>query len=105
MPESYKKLAQAAAPTATAALYTSPTATQTIIKHIRVVNYGTVAATIALYQSGSGGVDTILPPVTVEPGAWGEFDGTILMDAVDVLNFKSSVASTITVAVYGVQVS
>ena len=44
---------------------------------------------------------TILPEVTLLAGGFGEFDGTITMDAADIIGGDAEQASEITITIYG----
>jgi len=103
--DTFKKLAQAQPGVAAATLYTVPAATQTVVKQIRAVNTGTVPASIKLWHDGVADVNVILPPVTLQPGEWGEFDGLIVGEAADTFSGLASVAATITVTMYGLEIS
>jgi hypothetical protein len=106
MTDTFKKLYQGQPGTSSAALYTVPGSTQTVIKQIRVVNVGTVPASIKLWH-GATAVDgtVILPDVTLQPGEWGEFDGLIVAQAAEIIHGKASVAATFTVTMYGLEIS
>lgn len=107
MSDAYKKLAQAqlAASPGTTTLYTVPGSTEAIVSHIRVVNVSGGAVTVKLWHDGTADVNVVLPEVTLEAGEWGEFDGTITMEAADTLVGQSDTATAVTVTVYGDEVS
>lgn len=105
MANTYKKLAQVQAPNSVGAIYTVPASTQTIIKHIRVVNTSGGAVTIKLWHDGTTDSNTILPAVSIAAGEWAEFDGTILMEASDTLQAEASAATSITLTIYGLEIS
>ncbi len=107
MADAFKKLAQAelAQAASTTTLYTVPAATEAIIKHIRAVNTTAGAVTVKLWHDGTADVNLILPEVEIEAGAWGEFDGAILMETGDTLVGQSDTATAVTVTVYGDEVS
>jgi len=44
---------------------------------------------------------TIIPEATIPAGGWAEFNGTITMDADDILAGKGQQASELTITVYG----
>lgn len=105
MPENYKKLYQGQLSSAAATLYTVPSATQTIIKGIRIVNTDTSDRTVKLWHDGTADTNLILPATTIKAGGWGEFDGVITMETADTLSGEASVASKLTVTIYGLEVS
>ena len=106
--ETFKELYQGQlAATDDAARYAVPASTQTIVKHIRVVNTDSVDRTVTIYHTngGAGGAaTTILPATTILAGAWAEFEGTITMDAADELRAFGSSANKITMTVYGLEI-
>lgn len=107
MTDTFKKLAQAqpAGSPSTTTLYTVPSATQTVVRHIRIVNMDTADRTIKLWHDGTADSNVILPATTVKSGGWSEFDGTITMEANDTLIAQASAGSAITVTVYGLEVT
>jgi len=116
MAETYKKLAGLAANTvlpssATGVIYTVPAATSAIVKSIRIVNtHATNSTTIKLWHHGdalmSGDVvaSAILPAVSIDASGFAEFDGTLTMAAGETI-YAQAGAATITVTVYGVQLT
>lgn len=107
MTETFKKVGQI---TLTGAgtkdsLYTVPEETETAIKHIRLVNYSGAGTTVKLWHDGENNNNLILPMVTLGAGEWAEFDGSILMEADEVLKAEAGAGSSITVTVYGVEFS
>ena len=105
MTDSYKKLYQGQPGTSATTLYTVPSATQAIIKHIRVVNNDSTARTIKLWHDGTAAANVILPATPVRAGGWAEFDGTITLEASDSFSGQASVASQVTVTIYGLEIS
>lgn len=101
----YKQLAQAQATTSAATLYAAPTATQAIIKGIRVVNTDTVPRWIKIWNNGTTDADLILPQTSIPAGGWAEYDGTITMAAADTISIQGEVASKITFTVHGAEVT
>lgn len=105
MPEAYKKLAQTQPGTSVATAYTVPGATSVIVKHIRAVNVSASPTTIKLFHDGSGDANVILPAITLGPGEFLEWDGTLLMEAADTLQAQAGAATAITLTVYGIELS
>ena len=105
MAETYKKLAQGQLPSSAGTIYTVPSGTSTIIKHIRLVNTDSSARTARLYHDGTNDATTILPAASIEAGGWAEFEGTIVMEAADTLAGLGSVASQVTYTIYGLELS
>lgn len=105
MAEAYLKLYQGQPGVAAGVVYTVPASTNTVVKHIRAVNTGTVGASIGLFDGGSGVTNRILPDVVLQPGEWLEWDGLITMPTTATLQAIASVASTITLTIYGLQLT
>lgn len=104
MTESYQKLAQGILSTSSTALYTVPGSTETIIKHIILVNYSASNRTAALHQDDTTDANYILPDVTIEAGGWADFSGVICMTS-GIVYGKASAGSSITYTIYGVEIS
>lgn len=105
MAEAYKKLVQTQPGVAAATVYTVPALTNTVIKHIRAVNMGAAAATIGLYDGGTAVTNRILPDVPLGPGEWLEWDGLLTMPTTATLAAIASVASSITLTIYGLELT
>lgn len=103
--ESYYQLAQEPVDSSADLIYTAAANTQTIIKHIVVVNpTGSGSACwVKLWTSGTTDDNNILPEVSLAVGEWGEFDGTITLTAGDSLHAQGEVANIITITVHGVE--
>jgi hypothetical protein len=103
MYEDFKRLAQAdPLPTVQTTLYTAPANTSVIIKHIRVVNNNpTINRAVTLWHSGS----LILPAATFDAGGWGEFEGTIILNAGETFSGRVDSGADVTISVYGLEVS
>jgi hypothetical protein len=106
MAEAYKKLYQGQPGTSAATVYTTPGATSTVVKHVRAVNTSTtVSATIGLYQDGTAATNRTLPDVVLGPGEWMEWDGLMLAPAASTIAAVASVATTITLTIYGIELT
>lgn len=105
MAETYKKLYQGQLAASAGTLYTVPSATQTLIKAIKIVNTDTSNRTATLWHDGTAAENLILPECTIAAGGWAEFDGVIAMEAADTLSGEASTGSKVTVTVYGVEIS
>lgn len=101
----YKQLAQSQIGTSSATFYTSPALTQTIIKHIRIVNNDTVPRWVKMWNNGSADSNIILPQTTIAAGGWAEFDGTLTLAAADTIVCQAEVASKVTMTAHGAQVT
>ena len=106
MPEIFALLAQLeVAVSEVTPIYTVPTATQAVIKHMKIVNHDTVSHTIELWQGGTANVNVILPALTLQGGEWAEFDGAMAAAAADVLHARADAANVLTLSVYGLEIS
>jgi hypothetical protein len=107
MADAFKKLAQTqvAGSPSTSTLYTVPASTETVVRHIRIVNTAVNDRTIKLWHDGTADSNVILPPATVKAGGWTEFDGTITMETGDTLVAQASAGASLTITVYGLEVS
>lgn len=107
MAEAYKKLYQGQPGVAAATAYTAPATagSSVIVKHIRAVNTTETAASVGLFHDGTAAANRILPNVPLNPGEWLEWDGTILLEPSDTLAAIASVATTVTLTIYGIEVS
>ena len=102
--DNFKLLHQSQITTTAGALYTVPADHETIIKGIKVVNNDTAALWFTLFHTtGTTYTEatTIIPEATIVAGGWAEVDGTITMDAADVLGGDAEQGSEITISVYG----
>src|ERR671930_395006 len=102
MADTFKKLYQGQPGTSTAALYTVPSSTTAIIRHIRIVNNDTTSRTVTLYDGGTSASNIILPDTTIPGGEYIDIDCFIVGAAgVAVLEGKADAASQVTVTAYG----
>jgi hypothetical protein len=99
----YKKLYQGQPASTGTTLYTVPAATQTHIKYIVVTNTTGTDRTFTLYHDGTGAANNIVPASTVVAGGFAEYNGDILMETGDTLYCVTSVSTTLTVTVYGIE--
>lgn len=107
MTDTYKKLAQAelAQDPATTTIYTVSGSTQAIIKHMAVVNSTAGPVTFKLWRDGAADVNLVTATVILKSNAFGEWDGTIFMEAGDTLVGQSDTASAVTITVDGDEVT
>jgi len=102
--DNFKQIFQGQISTTAGALYTVPANHETIIKHMTVVNNDTEALWFTLFHTTGttySEATTIIPEATLPAGGWAEFDGTITMDASDILGGDAEQNSEITITVYG----
>ena len=103
--DNFKLLHQSQITTTAAALYGAvPADHETIIKYITVVNNDTSARWFTLFHSTGttyNETTTIIPEATIPAGGWAEFDGTITMDADDIIAGKGEANTELTITLYG----
>jgi predicted metalloprotease len=102
--DNFKLLHQSQITTTAAALYTVPANHETIIKGMKVVNNDTEALWFTLFHTvGTTYTEatTIIPEATIVAGGWAEFEGTITMDADDIIGGDAEQNSEITITIYG----
>jgi hypothetical protein len=111
MAETYKKLGhELVTGGTTATMYTVPASTSAIVKHIRLTNVDTGnACHVKIYHRDNGeSADTgsqILPQISIRAGGWAEFEGTIIMEALDLLSITVQTADDINYVVYGMELT
>ena len=105
MPDVYKVLDQRQVPTTASGVYSVPSGTQAIVKSMRIVNTSASNATITLWQGGSSPSNMILPPTSVDAGGFAEFEGTLTMAASTAIWAQASAATSITLTIYGLEIS
>ena len=102
--DNFKLLHQSQIGTTAGALYTVPASLEAIIKYITVVNNDTEELWFTLFHTTGttySEATTIIPEATLPAGGWAEFNGTITMDAADILGGDAEQASEITITIYG----
>ena len=102
--DNFKLLHQSQITTTAGALYTVPANHETIVKNIMVVNNDTEALWFTLIHTvGTTYTEatTIIPEATLPAGGWAEFNGTITMDAADIIGGDVETASKVTITIYG----
>ena len=102
--DNFKLLHQSQLSTTAGALYTVPANHETISKGIKVVNNDTEALWFTLFHTQGTTYDattTIIPAATLPAGGWAQFDGTITMDASDIIGGDAETGNLITITIYG----
>lgn len=105
MADTYKRIYQGQLSTSSGVVYTVPSGTQAIIKSIRIANTSASSTTVKLWNGGSADSNVILPPTSIDAGGFGEFDGTLTMTAEDTLVAQAGANSSITMTVYGLEIT
>ena len=102
--DNFKLLHQSQLSTTAGALYTVPANHETIIKNITVVNNDTEALWFTLFHTTGttySEATTIIPEATIAAGGWAEWEGSMTLDASDVLGGDGAQASELTITVWG----
>lgn len=105
MADTYKRIYQGQLSTSSGVVYTVPSGTQAIIKSIRIANTSASSTTVKLWNGGSADSNVILPATSIDAGGFGEFDGTLTMTAADTLVAQAGANSSITMTVYGLEIT
>lgn len=106
MADTAKRLVGPTQLTASAAtVYTVPASTTALLRHMRVVNTGTVAATITVSIGADAAGTRIWAGQTVQPGGFLDWSGLMVMAAAETLQAYASAASTLTLTISGVEAS
>jgi len=100
-----KSLADGQLAAAKATIYTSPTATQTIVQSIVLVNSHTSALVVNLYFKASGGTSRRISPkdYSLAAGAMMEIDKAVTLEAADILEGSGGTASLVDFTISGIQ--
>ena len=102
--DNFKLLHQSQLSTTAGALYTVPANHETIVKNITVVNNDTEALWFTLFHTTGttySEATTIIPEATIAAGWCPEWEGSMTMDASDVLGGDGEQASELTITVWG----
>ena len=102
--DKFTLLHQSQLSTTAGALYTVPANHETIVKNITVVNNDTEALWFTLFHTTGttySEATTIIPEATIAAGGWAEWEGSMTMDASDVLGGDGEQASELTITVWG----
>ena len=102
--DNFKLLHQSQITTTAGALYTVPANHETIVNNIMVVNNDTSTQWFTLFHTTGTTytvATTIIPAATLPAGGWAQFDGTITMDAADIIGGDVETASKVTITIYG----
>ena len=105
--DNFKLLHQSQLSTTAGALYTVPANHETIIKNITVVNNDTEALWFTLFHTtGTTYTEatTIIPEATIAAGGWAEWEGSMTLDASDILGGDGEQASELTITVWGEEI-
>ena len=100
-----KSLADGQLADATATIYTTPAATQTIINRITLVNTNSSGESVNLYFKASGGTSRRITPknYTLAVDALFIMDDAITMEAADVIEGDTTTAAKVDFVVSGME--
>ena len=102
--DNFKLLHQSQLSTTAGALYTVPANHETIIKNITVVNNDTEALWFTLFHTTGttySEATTIIPEATIAAGGWAEWEGSMTLDADDILGGDGEQDNELTITVWG----
>lgn len=105
MADNYKKLSQTQLPTAAAAQYTVPGATQAIIRSIVLVNTSGATRTVSLFTDGSGNANKILDAYTIPANTRVELNSVVCLAAAGAVWGVADVATSVTMTIFGLEIS
>lgn len=88
-----------------ATLYTAPSATVTIVRHIRIINPDTSGHTVDLYLNGSTDAHRITETIAVAAGSSWEDDVYIPLAAADTIQGKADASTKVTVFIGGAEIA
>jgi hypothetical protein len=86
-------------------LYTVPSATVTVIRHIRAVNDDSVSHTLDLYRNGSASANRITETITIQAGSSYEDDVYIPLATADTIQGKADASSKVTLFIGGAEIT
>jgi hypothetical protein len=105
MTDNYKRLSQSQLPAAAAAQYTVPGATQAIIRSIILVNTTGSPVTVSLFVGGSASSNKILDTYSIPANTRVTLNDVLTLGAADTLQAVASSAASVTMTVFGLEIS
>ena len=86
-------------------IYTTPAATQTIVKRITLVNTDTVARAVNLYFKASGGTSRRITPkdYSLAVGALLVMEDEVTLEAADIIEGDAAAATVVDYVVSGIE--
>jgi len=102
--DNFKLLFQGQITVTAGKLYEVPASHEAIIKYMTVVNNHSSTLWFTLFHTTGTtytAATTIIPAATLPAGGWAEFDGTITMDAADIIGGDAETGSLVTITIYG----
>lgn len=86
-------------------LYTVPSSTITVVRHIRVVNPDASSHTVDLYRNGSADANRLTETITVQAGSSYEDDVYIPLATGDTIQGKADASTKVTVFIGGAEIN
>jgi hypothetical protein len=106
MAEVYKVLYQGQPGTSAATAYTVPAVTSAIVKHIRCANMNAAGVeTIKEFVNGTAAGNCVLNATEIPAGGSLEQDVTWTLAAGDTIALQASAGTTVTVTIFGIEIS
>lgn len=107
MPEAYAVLAQGELPVAAGILYTVPALTETIVKHIMIVNQTAGALTITMWIDGNTDAELwVSPTFEIPANGAAEWSGSLSLETtVTIRGATAGGANDITYIISGVEIT
>lgn len=88
-----------------ATLYTVPSSTITVVRHIRAVNADTAVHTLDLFRNGSAAANRITETITIPAGGSWEDDVYLPLAAADTIVGNADVSSKVTLFIGGAEIT
>jgi hypothetical protein len=107
MANTYKKLYQGQPGVSAATIYTAPAGTQVIIKSVRALVPSNAAngSTIGLFHGGLTDANRLWPDYPLAPGEMAKEEDLVELQPGETLAAVASVASRVTVTVFGIEMT
>jgi hypothetical protein len=103
--DTYKVLSQTQLPNAAAAQYTVPGATQAIVRALVLVNTTGAPVTVSLFVNGSGAGNKILDTYSIPANTRIVLNDVITLAATNTIQGVASAAASVTLTVFGLEIS
>lgn len=105
MTDTYKKLFQGQLPSAAAAQYTVPGATQAIIRTVVLVNTSGSPVVVSLFTDGSANSNKILDSYTIPANTRIELNSVMTLGAAGAIWGVAGTAAVVTMTLFGLEIS
>lgn len=105
MSDNFALLSQTVLTSSVVTQYTCPAATNVVVGMMVLANTSGANVSATIYSNGISTGNTILPGVVILAGGFGEWSGTLNMQAGDTISASASAGSSITMSVYGLKIT